>query len=231
MHPFGGDRWSWSWTTSRPVGFCVWVLLQDGLQVSPFDVHAEGNQRFRRAGMDAAGWVRWFDVVVTREVEGHERIRMGGELEPALWFESDPPTVAEQLRMKQALRAKTPPALWQGTDEAGELLDDLWDEYSNQPVLRRNRFPHTPRDLEEPSLLEAPGTSEQRHRLYGSLRQLGTDLPSLYCYAVAYPTLVVREVAPMALVITSPRQWTWERYRDAMVAGVEGLARRRGGNS
>jgi hypothetical protein len=25
-------------------------------------------------------------------------------------------------------------------------------------------------------------------------------------------------------VLTSPKQWTWERYRDALVAGVANLA-------
>jgi hypothetical protein len=30
----------------------------------------------------------------------------------------------------------------------------------------------------------------------------------------------------MALVLTSPKQWTWERYRDALLAGVVSLAGR-----
>ena len=218
MHPIGGDHWAWSWTTSRPVEFCVWVLLGDGLQVKPFDVHPDGNQRLRQAGMDAAGWVRWFQTVVNREVEREEFVRLTGKLPgEGLFYESDPPTLAEQLQMKAAIRANTPPVLWKGARHAGELLDGLWEEYNIRPLLRRNRAPRPPRDREE------PGTFEQSHELYGSLRQLGSGLSSLYCYAVAYPALVVRPVAPKALVLTSPKQWTWERYREALVAGVERL--------
>ena len=120
--------------------------------------------------------------------------------------------------MKEALRAKTPPALWEGSEQARELLEGLWDDYSSRPVLRRTRLPHPPRNGDE------PGTFEQHHDLYGSLRHLGSSLPSLHCYPVAYPALVVREVAPMALVLTSPRRWTWNRYRNALLAGVASLA-------
>ena len=217
MHPIGGDRWAWGLTTSRPIEFCVWVLLQDGLQVRPFDIHANGHGRLRQAGMDAAGWARWFETVVNRDVEFQERLRLGVDLEPALAYESDPPTIAEQLQMKEALRAQTPPGLWSESRQVGELLDGLWDDYSSQPVLRQNRPPHHPHDGEQ------PGTAKQWGELYGSLRELGSNLPSLHCYPVAYPALVVRKVAPMALVLTSPRQWAWERYRDALLTGVASL--------
>src|SRR5580704_14935171 len=197
MHPIAGDRWTWSLASSLPVEFCVWALVQDGLHVRPFDIHPNGNERLRRAGMDAASWTRWFETVVNREVEPLERLRLGDDLEPPLSYQSDPPTIAEQLEMKQALRANTPPALWQGSMHVGELLDGLWDDYGSRPVLRRNRPPHPPRDREE------PGTIEQNHELYGSLRPLGSNLPRLHCFAVAFSALVVSEVAPMALVLTS----------------------------
>jgi hypothetical protein len=218
MHPIGGDRWGWSLIGSQSVEFCVWALIQDGLHLRPFDIHPNGDERLRQAGMDAAGWTQWFKTVVNRDVDFHERLRLGGDLEPMSFYESDPPTVAEQLRMKEALWAKTPPALWKGSRQVGELLDGLWDDYSSRPVLRRNRPPRWPRDRED------PGTIAQDRDLYTSLRERGSDLPSLYCYPVAYPALVVREVAPMALVLTSPNRWTWERYRDALLAGVASLA-------
>jgi hypothetical protein len=229
MHTMGGDRWTWSLSSSRPVEFCVWALVQDGLHVRPFDIHSSGHGRLRKAGMDAAGWMVWFEAVVNRDVEDQERLRLGLDLRgvearpsglpPALFYEFDPPTIAEQLEMKEALRARTPPALWKGSVQVGELLDGLWEDYSSQPVLRRNRFPDPPRDGEQ------PGSPEQHHELYGSMRELGPGLPSLHCYPVAYPALIVREVAPMALVVASPRRWTWERYRDALLTGVASLAR------
>jgi hypothetical protein len=218
MHPIGGDRWGWSLTGSRSVEFCVWVLLQDGLRVRPFDIHPDGDGRLRQLGMDAVSWARWFESVVNRDVGDQERLRVGGDLEPMPFYESDPPTIADQLEMKEALRANTPPALWTESAQVGDLLDGLWDDYSSRPVLRRNRRARWDREGEE------PGTAQQHNELYGSLRELGSGLPSLHCYPVAYPALDVREVAPMALVLTSQRQWTWERYRDALLTGVANLA-------
>lgn len=205
-------------TGSRSVDFCVWVLLHDGLRMRPFDNHPNGDERLRQLGMDAASWARWFETVVNRDVEDEERLRVGGDLEPMPFYESDPPTIAEQLQMKGALRANTPPALWTESAQVGELLDGLWDDYSSRPALRRNHRARWDRDGEE------PGTAQQHTELYGSLRELGSDLPSLHCYLVAYPALVVRAVAPMALVLTSLRQWTWERYREALLTGVASLA-------
>jgi hypothetical protein len=215
----GGDRWTWSLSSSRPVEFCVWALAQDGLNVRPFDIHSNGHGRLRQAGMDASGWTVWFETVVNRDVEDEERLRLGMGLPPALFYESDPPTIAEQLQMKDAIRANTPPALWKGSAQVGELLDGLWVDYNSQPVMRRNRFPDPPGDGEQ------PGSPEQHNELYGSMREVGSGLPSLHCYPVAYPALVVREVAPMALVVSSPTRWTWPRYRDALLTGVASLAR------
>ena len=193
----GGDRWGWNLIGSQSVDFCVWALIQDGLHVRPFDIHPDGNERLRQAGMDAAGWTQWFETVVNRDVDFHERLRLGGDLEPMSFYASDPPTICGAV--------------------AG-VVEGLWDDYSSQPVLRRNRRMHHHRDGEE------PGTAEQHGDLYGALHDAGSDLPSLLCYPVAYPALVVREVAPMALVLTSPKQWTWERYREALLAGVASLA-------
>jgi hypothetical protein len=218
MYPLGGERWAWSLIGSPSVEFCVWTLVQDGLHVRPFDVHANGNERLRQGGMDASSWVRWLEVVVRRDVDDQERVRRGGDLEAPLFYDSDPPTREEQLKMKEVLRAKTPPALWMGSDQIAEQLDSLWDDFSSRPVLRRNRRRRPRWDREE------PGTSENDHELYTSLREVGSRLPSLHCYSVAYPALVVRPVAPMALVLTSPKQWTWARYRDALVAGAAELA-------
>jgi hypothetical protein len=199
----------------------VWTLLQDGLQVRPFDIHPNGNERLQRAGLDAHGWTRWFETVVTGEVEDQKRFQFAGGLESTLFYESDPPTIAEQLKMKAAIRAKTPPGLWKGGENVSELLESLWDDYSSQPVLRRNRHLHDRLHGEQ------PGTPSQHSELYGSMHEIGSDLPSLYCFPVAYPTLVVREVAPVALILTSPKQWTWEGYRDALLAGVASLSARR----
>ncbi|HEV2027026.1 MAG TPA: hypothetical protein VGS16_00665 [Candidatus Dormibacteraeota bacterium] len=216
MHTIGGDHWSWSLIGSRSIEFCVWTLIQDGLHVHPFDMHTNGNGELRRAGLDAARWTGWFEKVVHAEVEGQEKFRFAHGHESAFFYESDPPTIAEQLEMQQSLQAKTPPGLWRASKQVGELLGSLWADYSYKPVLRRRR-------QFDPLHAELPGTASQHSQLYDSMHEIGSSLPSVYCFPVAYPNLVVREVAPVALILTSPKQWTWEQYRDALLAGVAKL--------
>lgn len=217
MQTIGGDHWSWSLIGSRSIEFCVWALVQDGLHVHPFDLHPSGDDQLRRAGLNAARWTGWFENVVAVEVEGQEKFRSAHDHESALFYASDPPTIAEQLEMQQSLQAKTPPGLWRGSKRVGELLGSLWTDYSYQPVLRRSRH-------FDPLHGELPGTASQHRQLYDSMHEIGSTLPGVYCFPVAYPNLVVREVAPMALILTSPKQWTWEQYRDALLGGVAKLS-------
>jgi len=217
VQTIGGDHWSWSLIGSRSIEFCVWALVQDGLHVHPFDLHPSGDDQLRRAGLNAARWTGWFENVVAVEVEGQEKFRSAHDHESALFYASDPPTIAEQLEMQQSLQAKTPPGLWRGSKRVGELLGSLWTDYSYQPVLRRSRH-------FDPLHGELPGTASQHRQLYDSMHEIGSTLPGVYCFPVAYPNLVVREVAPMALILTSPKQWTWEQYRDALLGGVAKLS-------
>jgi hypothetical protein len=171
-------------------------------------------------GLNSGNWTSWFETVVNQQVEGEETFRSGHGLEPTLIYGSDPPTLTEQLAMKKALWAKTPPGLWDGSQQLREVLESLWEDFSLQPVLRRKHR------LYDPLHGEQPGTASQHSELYSSMQAVAADMPSIYCFPVAYPSLVVHEVPPVALVLTSPKQWTWERYRDALVTGVANLSAR-----
>ncbi len=56
-YSYGGD---WN------VCFPVWCLVADGLRVSPFELHAEGNGRLRELGLDASLWQGWIVTIVRR---------------------------------------------------------------------------------------------------------------------------------------------------------------------
>lgn len=59
------NRWTFVLSTRMDIDFAVWALVQDGLRVSPFDSHAEGNGELRTRGLDEIGWVAWVDGLVT----------------------------------------------------------------------------------------------------------------------------------------------------------------------
>jgi hypothetical protein len=50
------DPWTWSMDVERSVDFCVYALRRDGLRVTPFDRHPEGDGSLRTNGLDAESW-------------------------------------------------------------------------------------------------------------------------------------------------------------------------------
>ncbi|MBL1203132.1 MAG: hypothetical protein FWK04_29695 [Nostoc sp. GBBB01] len=52
--------------SSGCIDFALWVLLQDGLQVPPFDRHTGGNQILQSLGMTQANWYSWFKRILIR---------------------------------------------------------------------------------------------------------------------------------------------------------------------
>ncbi|MEK6721555.1 MAG: hypothetical protein AABZ33_12950 [Chloroflexota bacterium] len=65
------DHWYWSMDIELPVDFCVRALRHDGLRVSPFDQHPDGDGSLREKGLDAASWRAWFAAVL----DHHSRLQ------------------------------------------------------------------------------------------------------------------------------------------------------------
>lgn len=52
--------------SSEQIDFALWVLLQDGLRVAPFDKHAGGNEVLQSLGMTAENWYSWLKLMMVR---------------------------------------------------------------------------------------------------------------------------------------------------------------------
>ena len=52
--------------SSSCIDFAFWVLLQDGLQVPPFDKHTGGNQILQSLGMTQESWHEWLRRILIR---------------------------------------------------------------------------------------------------------------------------------------------------------------------
>lgn len=50
-------------STSYDIDFPVWILLQDGLHVPPFDKHSGGNKVFQNLGMVPQSWYEWVKLI------------------------------------------------------------------------------------------------------------------------------------------------------------------------
>jgi hypothetical protein len=59
--------WSLNSGFNPNVGFCVWVLQVDGLQVSPFHHHLNGSQILQQVGLNAQTWFAWLTQIVAAQ--------------------------------------------------------------------------------------------------------------------------------------------------------------------
>src|SRR5438874_12844524 len=113
MRRIGGDPWTFRTSTDPNIDFCVWVLLEDGLRVPPFDRHADGSGFLRAAGLDRDSWTGWFiaevqtanarqDAPLTHST--HERSRAQATVDAwQLVYRDEPPSRAEFERVRRAV--------------------------------------------------------------------------------------------------------------------------------
>jgi hypothetical protein len=62
--PSQGPLWVIHSAFSSEIDFLIWLLEVDGLKVSPFDQHSEGNFCLRDQGMTEEMWLSWFTTTV-----------------------------------------------------------------------------------------------------------------------------------------------------------------------
>lgn len=108
---------------SKSLNFPLWVLIQDGLQVAPFNKHRSRYGILQKRSMDAASWYEWFRLLVIR---CDNRI-VNKEYVPEY----------KGLDMNH-IRNCTPPQLWNGDIRVKEILDIMWDDFKS--TVEQNKY-------------------------------------------------------------------------------------------
>jgi hypothetical protein len=164
-------RWIWhlGFGFDPAIDCCLWALERDGLPVPPFDRHGGGDGALRAAGLDAAGWWRWFARVVDATAERHRN----------LWDKS--------LYFKPTPRAA---ALWDGDPAISRRLWAMEEEYEEIWGEREARKIELVRLFEECSDAVWKTLSRSRRTL-PPLRVIAVSYPGpLHC-AMQPDTLVL----------------------------------------
>jgi hypothetical protein len=204
--------------------FCVWILESDGLRVSPFDRHADGNHRLRSQGLDVETWRRWVRKVVKGDLESAHAFR-DLALKSSARFLGVPgpePNFAtartwlseEEVAQFQRLQALfAPPALWPGSAAVGEELQGLWELYRWTSGARRAEV--------ESDRPDVPGG------WYGRLIDEGqARIPGhLWIRLVNYPGPAAYSIAPSDIVM-GLRGWKPDTadFRSFILQAVDRLA-------
>lgn len=103
------NTWNFSHGFNMMVDFCIYILQVDGVRVSPFDLHSEGNGILRMRGFTTDDWHLWLGEVVS--LQDQQRA--------TTYHKYDPPSV------------------WKGSSSARDALSELWRIYG--PVSNERR--------------------------------------------------------------------------------------------
>jgi hypothetical protein len=231
------DPWSWRETDTTHISFPVWVLLQDGLRVPPFDRHPDAEGALRAAGLDAAGWRSWLDAMVALDVRVHDAVSAAHRLSPDDIAElrqaaMEPDRAIRTMRRRMLERASTDAGSHALHDALGQLSDPV-AAWPGNPAVRaalslnferwRKRDPGKPIF---PRLLdtgEAERLGAWRHALYMEFRAMSSRPRALSVHVVPYVAPVVEAVGPVTLIIGFPGDFVEDVYEDLLRRGMRFL--------
>lgn len=247
MYHLGTENpWACDYKFNAAIDFCIWVLQVDGLQVSPFDMHASGDGTLQAAGLDAHAWRMWIQEVVNLHYHRAEAIR-----KPSLkflneWGQTRQAEVKELLknptpetlrRQAEALgesykaalargdivspnfgQAQMPPAVWSGNAVVGNRLAELWEHY--KPLS------HKRMEWERERVHQwFQGRDRTARRLWHDLEPYHNRLEALYIHFVDYPQEVNYLVLPVSVVMTIVNgQFDATRFRTRALEAAEALS-------
>jgi hypothetical protein len=201
MWPIGGDIWTFSIRDHPEVDFCVWSLRRDGLRLTPFDRHSDGDASLRNAGLTAAAWWAWLTAVVGVVAAADGRRQWENvELMERHFRERGRPPVNQELRELAARPDGRAPAaldLWKGPAGGRRVLADLRDQYLWE---RRERGRERMRDVGRATAAQNETSARRSRQLWNEMQQY-RPLPPLFFYQVDYPVPVLAAMPPAAAVL------------------------------
>lgn len=208
------------------VDFCVWMLEVDGLLVSPFDQHLEGNAAFRARGMDANSWLLWMKRVVLlsdqRIYWSAEKLRVTPQNERNSefvkwqeWQHQQAMTVAREFCGSQfpEILPIMPPEVFPAASPVKELIEERWMYYRSDIFSRREQrwSSHPIASLLGSELVEAVNSYYPR-------------LAALELYLVAYSEPREYLIPPVSVIVSLPDDSSNDDLTSRVLLAVETLA-------
>lgn len=219
------DPWFLRYDFNMPIDFCIWTLETDGLRVSPFDQHHEGDGSLRAAGLDAQGWRAWLTEVVQLQYQvehafqqqlrvWHAEVRRHYQQSSQVHQSFTPPHLPPpNISPMQIAEAHNPPAAWTGNAEGGKRLEELWEHY--KPISNERKAWRWGN----------AGGDQATKRLWDDLQPYHTQLETLLIHFVAYPLEVDSLVPPVSVIMTIVNGYLdGETLRTRILSAAEKLA-------
>ncbi len=215
MHLLGSrNTFTYSDSYNMMVDFCIWVLGVDGLQVTPFDQHPNGDGSLRAIGLNAVSWQSWLIRVVNLQYEQQQANMKRVTEDPFNTQKIDP-------RSFFIPEVHNPPMAWKGGAAIGGRLVELWKQFG--PVANE-------RGKWDAKRSRAVRKEERKggKRLYDELQPYYSLIPMLNMHFVSYAQPINYLISPVSVIMTSTEyQPDAAEFRERVLDAAAGLTSNR----
>ncbi len=211
MHMLGSrNTWTYSQGFNMSVDFCIWVLEVDGLQVTPFDQHLDGDGSLRAVGLDALSWQLWLIRVVNLQYEQQQLGTQRALKDP---FNTQKANLASFFIPE----AMNPSAAWTGDAAIGHRLVELWKQYG---PISNERSKWETKQSRRWQKEEARGGKI----LYDELQPYYSRIPTMIIHFVNYAQPINYLISPVSVIMTATEyQPDAAEFREYVLDAAAGL--------
>ncbi|YAF99166.1 MAG: hypothetical protein AB3A66_27210 (plasmid) [Nodularia sp. CChRGM 3473] len=244
------EPWALNTSCNSNIDFCVWILLNSGLQIPPFNHHSSDNQPLQQVSLDAASWYTWLSLVVATqderlgwhipdiEAEVSRQLSRTKQLMQQYWSHLAPSVEqANGIDHSRVFDSQTPQLNqylhWQENQyqQAAARVGSLSQD--TPPAMVWQGEPRIREQLESlwPVYLATPRDNNRLEELdriallYQDLKhQFSTKgLPTLKVYLVQYPTPIFFPVPPVSILVSQVKDLPYEDLRNGIFQATESL--------
>jgi hypothetical protein len=236
--------WALNISFNSRIDFCVWVLVNSGVQIPPFNHHSSIHESL--LSLDTASWYSWLLLVVATQdgrlnwhipdIEAEvsrqtERTRQlmqqywshlapdNGISDPSRIFDSQAPQLHQFLHWQEQQYQQALNTV--GSFSKDSLPAMLWpNEQKVQEQLESlwSIYQATPKDTNRLEDLEIVDTFYQELK-----QQFSSKLSTLRVYLVHYPAPIFFPVAPVSILVSQVKDLLYEDLRNGIFHAAENL--------
>ncbi len=211
------------------IDFSVWVLLVDGLNVSPFSHHENSERILQDLGMNSESWISWFHRIV--DFSNPCLFWENDEFNPLLTHRDDSRRKMYEAQMLDqnkrylswqlnqfeiafkkidnvSLLRATPDLIWNGNQLVKNRLSELWESYIINPMIENIK-------------------NDVDYEIIKNVSKIMINdfsLDVLQLFLVSYPKTVHLAVSPSSIVIGVNNSTTTDKILLHLEEGIKQLS-------
>ncbi|MCC5640026.1 hypothetical protein LC593_30195 [Nostoc sp. CHAB 5844] len=238
--------WALNISFNSRIDFCVWVLLNCGVQIPPFKHHNSVHQSLLSLSLDAASWYTWLLLVVatqdgrlnwhipdieaevSRQTERTKQLMQqywshlvqNNEIsDPSRIFDSQAPQLNQYLHWQEEQYQQALKSIGSSSKDAlPAMIYPGEQQVKEQLESLWSVYQATPKDTNRLEDLDIIGSFYQELK-----QQFSSKLSTLRVYLVHYPAPIFFPVAPVSILVSEAKDLSFEDLRNGLFHAAETL--------